>query len=100
MPKIRQTMTVSLPEAMLAEVQRVSREENRTHSELVREALRRYFSGRFPEVTPTKAELAGIAAGRAEIDKGEFVTLNQLLNGLDPKNRKEHRKSSPKTSRS
>ena len=100
MPKTRQTMTISLPEAMLAEVQRVSQEETRTHSELVREALRRYIAGRFPEVSPTKAELSGISAGRAEIEKGEFVTLTQFLNGLDTKNRQKPRKSGTKAFRS
>ena len=74
-------MTVSLPEAMLAEVRRVSREENRTQSDLVQEALRRYLSGRVPTVKPTKPELARIAAGRAEIARGEFVTVTQLING-------------------
>jgi len=100
MPKIRRTMTISLPEAMVAEVQRVSREESRTHSELVREALRRYFSARFAVVTPTKAELAGIARGRAEISKGQHVTLEQLLHGVDTQNRKASRKSPKKTARS
>lgn len=100
MSKTLQTLTISLPEAMLQEVQRVSREENRTYSELVREALRRYFSARFPAVRPSNAELAGIAAGRAEIEKGDFVTLPQLLNGLESQNRKPRRKSGAKTSHS
>lgn len=92
-------MTVSLPHAMIAEVQRVSKEEHRTHSELVREALRHYFYRRFPVVTPTKSELAAIARGRAEITKGEFVTLDQLLDGVDVKNRKARRKNSQSSSR-
>ena len=89
-------MTVSLPEAMIAEVERVSQEEHRTHSELVREALRRYFYSRFPVVMATKADLARIARGRAQIEKGEFVTLDQLLDDLDIKNRKARRKSARK----
>ncbi|SPF42514.1 CopG-like transcriptional regulator (modular protein) [Candidatus Sulfopaludibacter sp. SbA4] len=93
-------MTVSLPEAMIQEVERVSKEEHRTHSELVREALRRYFYSRFPVVTPTKAELAAVARGRAQIQKGEFVTLDELLNGLDAENRKASRKGAAKTPRS
>src|SRR5438105_12096349 len=99
MARIRQTMTVSLPEAMLAEVERVSKEEHRTHSELVREALRRYFYSRFPVVTPTKRELAAIARGRAEIQKGELFTLDQLLHAMDAKNRKSRRKGPAKSSR-
>jgi len=99
MPKTRQTMTISLPEAMVLEVQRVSREENRTHSELVREALRRYFLARFPVVGPTKAELAGVTAGRAEIAKGEYMTVSELLHALDSSNRKAGRKNAAKSPR-
>ena len=99
MPKTRQTMTISLPQTMLAEVERVSREESRTHSELVREALRRYFASRFPVVTPTKAELAGIAAGRAAIARGDYLTLDQLLHEVDTQNRKASHKGPRKTAR-
>jgi len=37
------TFTVSLPPEMAAEIERVMKEEHRTRSELIREALRRYF---------------------------------------------------------
>jgi metal-responsive CopG/Arc/MetJ family transcriptional regulator len=39
-------MTVSLPAKMVAEVEKVRKAEHRTRSELVREALRHYFTGR------------------------------------------------------
>lgn len=38
------TFSVSLPPDMLVEIERVRREEHRTRSELIREALRNYFS--------------------------------------------------------
>ena len=46
MPRTTDTMTVSLPPAMLEEVDRVCVAEHRTRSELVREALRVYFAQR------------------------------------------------------
>jgi CopG family transcriptional regulator/antitoxin EndoAI len=40
------TLTVSLPPKLLREAERAAREENRTKSELVREALRFYIDER------------------------------------------------------
>ena len=80
--RTRQTMTISLPPAMVRDVDRVRKAESRTRSELVREALRHYFSGGFPVVTPTTTELTAIRRARAEIKAGKFVTLEQLRNGM------------------
>ena len=80
---------------MLKQVERVSRAESRTQSELVREALRRYFSG-FPVVAATPAELAAMARGRAEFERGEYVTLDALLNDLETGRHKVRAKKSPK----
>jgi predicted transcriptional regulator len=77
-----ETMTISLPPGMARQLEKVRKQEHRTRSELMREALRRYFDSRFPEVTPTQAELAAIRRGRAEIKAGRFVTLEQLRNEL------------------
>ena len=40
------TWSISLPPRLEKEAQRAAREENRTKSELIREALRRYLQGR------------------------------------------------------
>jgi len=48
MPRTTSTLTISLPPAMLAELERVRKAEHRTRSELLREALRTYFSSRIP----------------------------------------------------
>ena len=80
-------MTISLPPAMARQLEKVRKQEHRTRSELMREALRRYFDSRFPEVTPTRAEMAAIRRGRAEIKAGRFVTLEQLRNELALANR-------------
>ncbi len=43
---IRRLLTVSLPPPLLTKADRIAREENRTKSELVREALRFYVEAR------------------------------------------------------
>ena len=45
-PRISQTITFSLPPEMARQVQQVMREEHRTMSDLVREALRTYMEER------------------------------------------------------
>ena len=86
-------MTVSLPPAMIKLVERVRKVENRTRSELVREALRTYFSRAFPVVTPSAGELAAIRLGRAEIRRGDYLSLDQLRHDLDAPLRKTRKKT-------
>jgi len=52
-----------------------------------------------PVYRPTKAEAAAIRKGEAEIARGEFVTLNELLNDLDTRRRKGGAKATQKNSR-
>ncbi len=93
------TLTISLPPAMTAEIDKVRRKENRTRSELVREALRAYFADRYPTVQPTKAERARITKGRAEIRGDQFVTFDQLLDVLDSSRRAPRRQGAQARSR-
>lgn len=93
------TLTISLPPAMVKQMARVQKEEKRTRSELLREAWRRYFKSRFRAVTPTKAELAAIRKGRAEIKSGNFVILQQLLRDLDTPYSRARPKAARKSSR-
>ena len=79
---------------MLAELERVRKAEHRTRSELLREALRRYFSSRIPEVAPTAAELRAIRRGRAAIVRGDHVTLGDLRHKLGAAPRRTRKKSS------
>lgn len=81
-------MTISLPPAMVKELERVRKAEHRTRSELVREALRTYFYGRFPVVEASPAELAAIRRGRSQIRRGQSVDLDQLLHDLARRSRK------------
>lgn len=96
--RTRDTMTISLPPAMAEQMAKVQKQEHRTRSELIREAWRQYFESRFPVVRATKAELAAIRRGRAEIKRGNFVTLQQLLHDLDTPNRKPSKKNNRKSS--
>ncbi len=73
--------SISLPAAMLQQVDRVCQIEHRNRSELIREALREYLA-RVPVVEPTTEELAIMASGRSEIAGGAFVSLEQLRHDL------------------
>ncbi len=59
-----QTWTVSLPPRLIKEAERVAKEEDRTKSELVREALRMYIEERrwrkLQRETANKAQALGI----------------------------------------
>lgn len=89
-----QTMTISLPPAMVEEFEVIRKSRNFTRSELIRQALREYFYSQFPVYKPTKAEKKAIEAGRREIAKGNFITWEQLRYELDSKNRSKGRKGS------
>src|SRR6266851_4424374 len=81
-------LVASIPPAMMREVERLKKAEHRTRSELVREALRTYFTlaQRFPEDHATPAELRAFQQGRRAFARGRAVTLAQLLNELEPLN--------------
>lgn len=89
------TMTVSLPPEMIRQVEEVRKVELRTRSELIREALRVYLNARrtFPIYTPTQRELREIEKGRAEIRRGEYVTLGELRAELGGQGRKVRAKA-------
>lgn len=90
------TLTISLPPAMSEQLEIVRKRENRTRSELLREALRQYIESRYPAYMPNKTELAAIRRGRAQIKRGNFVSLNQLTDELKPADRKPRKKNSRK----
>src|ERR1035437_9955283 len=52
-----------------------------------------------PVCRRTKAQAAASRKGQAEIARGEFVTLNELLNDLDNRHRKGGAKATQKNSR-
>ncbi|TMB57476.1 MAG: ribbon-helix-helix protein, CopG family [Deltaproteobacteria bacterium] len=76
----RATFTISLPPAVAEELEKARKLEHRSRSELIREALRFYL---LPVAKPTARDLRGIQKGRAEIRRGDYVTLDQLHAELD-----------------
>ena len=79
----RRNLSISLPSEMVTLVDRAARVEHRTRSELVREALRAYLGRKIPVVEASKEERAAIKRGRREIERGQYVTLEQILHGMD-----------------
>jgi predicted transcriptional regulator len=92
------TMTISLPPAMVKQMEKVQKEEHRTRSELLREAWRQYFESRYAFYYPTRAEAAAIRKGRAEFERGEYVTLTQLHHELDSARQHKRKKAARKLS--
>jgi metal-responsive CopG/Arc/MetJ family transcriptional regulator len=80
--KATDTMTISMPPTMARQMARIQKQEQCTRSELVREAWRLYVASRYPIYSPTKAERAAIVEGRAEFERGEYVTLSDLHHEL------------------
>jgi metal-responsive CopG/Arc/MetJ family transcriptional regulator len=93
------TIAISLPPGMAKQMARVQKEEHRTRSELLREAWRHYFEGRYPLCVPTKAERAAITKGQAEIKRGESVTLAELHDELATGRLQERTEGNRKPSR-
>ena len=60
-------ISISMPEAQIRSAERLAKAENRTMSELFREALRRYQQGRREELV-TKYEKKAAARGITEAD--------------------------------
>jgi predicted transcriptional regulator len=87
-------MTVSLPAAMIREVEVVRKAEHRTRSELIREALRTYFTMR-RTYTPTASELRAIERGRAAVRRGEYVTVDDLGSALGTARKQARSKKRP-----
>ena len=78
-------ITVSLPRDLLREAQRVAREEARTRSELIREALRQYLtSRRWQRLRQWGAETAERLGLKSEAD------LQRLLDGVRAARRRAH----------
>jgi Arc/MetJ-type ribon-helix-helix transcriptional regulator len=89
------TFSVSLPPAMATEIERAMKAEHRTRSELVREALRIYLSARLmPTELPTPAEARAYRRGVAAYRRGDSMTLQQYVNGVDHRSRRTRKKVS------
>jgi len=88
------TFTVSLPPAMAEQVERAMKAEHRTRSELVREALRVYLSARIvPLESPSASEVRAYRRGMVAYKRGNYVTLEAYLDGMDRRPRRAGKKS-------
>jgi len=96
-----QTMTISLPPRMVEEFEKVRKAENRTRSELVREALRTYFSlvHRFPEIPASQTKLAAIRRGRQAFARRGHTSVEELFHDLESGRQPARKKKPPKASR-
>jgi predicted transcriptional regulator len=81
------TVTISMPPAMVDDLDRVRQREHRTRSELLREALRQYMatSGeartiRVADMQPD--EIKAIRQGKRDFARGETVRLEDIQNEL------------------
>jgi hypothetical protein len=80
---------------MAEQVERAMKAEHRTRSELVREALRVYLSGRLiPVETPTPSEARAYRRGMAAYKRGDYVTLEAYLDGMERRPRRARKKGS------
>ncbi|HVI10156.1 MAG TPA: ribbon-helix-helix domain-containing protein [Candidatus Binatia bacterium] len=87
--------TVSLPPAMAKEIERAMKVEHCTRSELVREALRVYLSARtIPRELPTRLEMKAYRNGMSAYKRGDFVTLQEYVDGMDRRPRRSRKKVS------
>ncbi|HEV2336734.1 MAG TPA: ribbon-helix-helix domain-containing protein [Stellaceae bacterium] len=79
-------ISVGIPREMLPEIDNAARQERRSRSELIREALRRYLSSgprRMIALDDAKPEEVDAAQrGRAQFERGEFVRLEDLQRDL------------------
>ena len=87
------TITVSLPPAMAKQVEKVMKIEQRTRSELVREALRIYLST-LPGERPTAAEAQAYRRGMNAYRRGNYIMLGESVDGMDPRPRRIRKKVS------
>ena len=81
------TVTVTLPEPMVTELDRLSKSRHLTRSELLREALRRYISiAERSETIPVEEalpeEIEAMRRANEEYARGECVRLEDLQREL------------------
>lgn len=91
------TVSISLPPAQLRESMRLARKENRTMSELVREALRRYQQGQEFLNSPMAMALAGLQA--EALARGSSKLSNRQIDAEIAAARRERRQTPPGRSR-
>ncbi|HZS45847.1 MAG TPA: hypothetical protein VFC63_12145 [Blastocatellia bacterium] len=69
----------------------ISKVQHRKPSDLAVEAVRAYLA--IPAVAATKAEIRAIRRGRAEYNRGQYVSLDRALHALERRTHSIRRKS-------
>jgi len=70
------TISITIPEALYKKVETARKKGHYTRSEFIREVLRSRVG--VPTVQATAEEIASAELGKKEIERGEFVTLDEL----------------------
>jgi predicted transcriptional regulator len=94
-------MTISVPTKTFRQIEAVRKAEKRTRSGVIQEALRRYsFGAEIPATTQgeeaTPAERRAVARGHAAIEKGEYVSLDEVIRQSNAVDRKRRKARSPR----
>lgn len=77
------SLSISLPEKLVAKIDTVARKQYKTRSDIIREgAILRVI----PTYAPTKAEELAIKKGKDQYARGEFISLSDLKHELDNPN--------------
>ncbi|MDH3692486.1 MAG: ribbon-helix-helix protein, CopG family [Gammaproteobacteria bacterium] len=78
----KKAISITLPDEFVSELDMISTTEHRSRSEIIREAVQNFLRRRrqVPVVDANARELKGIDRGREEINRGEYVTLQDLTN--------------------
>lgn len=85
-------LTVTLPDDLLARLDDAGIKLRQRRSDIVREALLRYFGEDSDEVASPE-EIAAIEQGREQIVRGDHVTLEEALHALERDPRTGRRKA-------
>jgi metal-responsive CopG/Arc/MetJ family transcriptional regulator len=111
MIRVSETVSVSLPPEMVDELERARKDEHRTRSEFVREALRQYMGwgaklrqirrkiAELPDEEPTAGEIEAIEESRRAFQEGSFITLEKFRHAMGPRSQQPRRKRSLARSR-
>ena len=77
------SVTISLPREMLKRIELVRRAENRSRSELVRDAINIYLARPLPHEPASRSEIAALKRARREYERGETITLADYLDAME-----------------
>ena len=74
------SLSISLPEELVAKVDATAKKQYKTRSDIIREAV---IMRVIPAYTPTKAEERAIKKGKEAYARGEFISWTDLKHELD-----------------